>query len=185
MSRTLTLQTLIDEHACLSQAELFSNTFGDSVEVTPELCLSVADKFDWDWAARHLLSSVARADYVRATEACADDYDRVTAPAWADYVRATASAQADYNRATAPAWADYGRVMASAPASYTARTWADYNRARKNYYRVTASAQADYDRATATAQADYVRAKATAWADYVRATAFAFGKCYAESSQPC
>ena len=54
MTRTLTLQTLIDKHACLSQAELFGNTFGDSVEVTPELCLSVADKFDWDWAARHL-----------------------------------------------------------------------------------------------------------------------------------
>ena len=121
VSRTLTLQTLIDEHACPSQAELFDNTFGDSVEVTPELCLSVADKFDWDWAALHLLSSVAQADYVRAKATAQADYDRATAPAQADYFRATAlasgkcyTARADYDRAKATAWADYVRATAFA-----------------------------------------------------------------------
>jgi hypothetical protein len=155
VSRTLTLQTLIDEHACPSQAELFGNTFGDSVEVTPELCLSVADQFDWDWASRNLLFAWA-------------DYDPVRASARADYDRARATALADYDRAGATAWADY--VRATAPA-------------RADYVRARATTQADYNRATAPAWADYSRARATAWADYVRAKAFAFGKCYAEGSR--
>jgi hypothetical protein len=131
VSRTLTLQTLIDEHACLSQAEFFGNTFGDSVEVTPELCLSVAYQFDWDWAARHLLS--AWADYDRVRASAQADYDRATAPARADYVRARATALADYNRTTAPAWAHYSRARAHAWADYvraTAPAWADYVRAK-------------------------------------------------------
>ena len=50
MSRTLTLQTLIDKGACSEQVELFRAKFGESVRVTQRLCVSVADAFDWDWA---------------------------------------------------------------------------------------------------------------------------------------
>jgi hypothetical protein len=39
--------------------------FGESVNITQKLCLSVADKFDFNWAAHHLLSEQSLAEYER------------------------------------------------------------------------------------------------------------------------
>ncbi len=97
------LQTLIDNGACASQTDLFRKMFGDSVNVTQKLCVSVADKFDFGWAADHLLTSPERAEY-----------ERITAPAWADYQRARAAAQADFERIRAAALADYVLTQARA-----------------------------------------------------------------------
>jgi len=110
--KTLTLQRLIDLGACADQRELFRETFGDSVDVTPELCVSVADKFDWRWAAEHLLSAPAWAEYERATAPAWAECERVEAPAWAEYERVKALARAEYKRVEAPAWAEYQRVEA-------------------------------------------------------------------------
>ena len=93
-SRVLTLATLIDKGACSSQVDLFRSRFGESVEVTAELCASVAAVFDWDWAARNLLSPPAWAEY-----------ERVRAPAWAEHERVTAPALAEYERVRAASWA--------------------------------------------------------------------------------
>ena len=112
MSRTLTLQTLIDKGACYAQVELFRAKFGESVRVTQRLCVSVADAFDWNWAARHLLSKPAQAKYGRVTAAALAEYKRVTAPAQAKYERVTAAAGAECWRVRAPALAEYGRVTA-------------------------------------------------------------------------
>ncbi len=101
MSRTLTLQTLIDKGACYAQVELFRSRFGTSVRVTQRLCVSVAGTFVWNWAARHLLSKPASAEY-----------GRVTAPARAEYERVREPALAEYGRVKAAAWAEYGRVTA-------------------------------------------------------------------------
>ena len=90
MSRTLTLQTLIDKGACYAQVELFRAKFGESVRVTQRLCVSVADAFDWNWAARHLLSKPARAEYERVTAPARAEYERVKAAAWAECGRVTA-----------------------------------------------------------------------------------------------
>ena len=49
--RVLTLQTLIDYGACEEQVEEFRKRFGENVEVTEKLAASVADEFDWNWAA--------------------------------------------------------------------------------------------------------------------------------------
>ena len=69
MSRILKLQTLIDAGACESQVGLFRFMFGQQVRVTQKLCVSVADKFNFRWAAYHLLSAVALAKYERASAA--------------------------------------------------------------------------------------------------------------------
>jgi hypothetical protein len=123
VSRTLTLKTLIDKGACDAQVELFRAKFGESVRVTQRLCVSVVDAFDWNWAARHLLSAPALAEY-----------RRVKAAAWAEYRRVKAAAPAEYGRVAAAAWAEYRRVTAAAPAEYgrvTARTFAKlYNQNR-------------------------------------------------------
>ena len=93
-SRTLTLKQLTDAHACRTQCDLFQDTFGDQVEVTVELAISVADKFDWTWAANNLLSYHALAEYKKAETPALAEYEKATAPAWAEY-----------NKAKAPAWA--------------------------------------------------------------------------------
>ena len=102
-SRILELQTLVNNGACAEQVRLFREKFGESVFVTEDLCVSVAREFDFNWAARHLLSPAAL-----------DEYERVTAPAWAEYERVKASARAEYERVTAPALAEYERATAAA-----------------------------------------------------------------------
>jgi hypothetical protein len=101
----ITLQQLTDKDACQEQVDLFRALFGDSVDVTEELCASVAGKFDFDWAASSLLAPSARAEYKRATAPAWAEYKRATAPAWAEYKRATAPARDEYERATAVAFA--------------------------------------------------------------------------------
>jgi hypothetical protein len=137
----LHIKQLTDQHACADQVDLFRVLFGDSVGITEELCVSVADKFDFGWAAVHLLTKAARADYDRAVASARADYERITVPARADYDRARASALADYDRAdyeriTVPAQADYDRAWASARADYervVAKAFAKaYNAGTKN-----------------------------------------------------
>ena len=104
-SRTLTLKQLTDACACKTQLDLFQATFGDRVEVTVELAISVADKFDWTWAADNLLSYHALAEYNKAKAPAWAEYEKATAPAWAEYEKATTTAWAEYNKAMSTAWA--------------------------------------------------------------------------------
>jgi hypothetical protein len=121
----LTLATLEAKGACADQRDLFRSMFGASVDVTRELCISVASQFSFTWAAQRLLKATARADFScaraaalvdfkDATTAARDDYNRATTAAWDDYDRATAPARDDYDRAVAAAWADYARIRAAA-----------------------------------------------------------------------
>ena len=134
MSRTLTIQTLIGKGACPEQVELFRAKFGESVRVTQRLCVSVADAFAWNWAAQHLLSTLAWAEYVRVKAPAQAKYERVEAAAWAEYGRVTAPAWPEYERVRAAAWAEYERVTAAAGAEC---------------WRVRAPALAEYGRVTA------------------------------------
>ena len=91
----ITLTMLKSKHACPVQCSEFEKRFGDSIEVTPALCLSVASVFDWKWAAEHLLSPPARKAYYEAK-----------APAWKAYNEAIAPALKIYNEAKASAFAN-------------------------------------------------------------------------------
>jgi hypothetical protein len=113
-SRILKLSTLVEHNACSGQTKLFKKMFGNSVRVTEKLCLSVADKFNFSWAARNLLTPEALAEYCRVTAPALAEYDRVTASAWAEYDRVAAPAWAEYCRVAMPVWAEYDRVTASA-----------------------------------------------------------------------
>ena len=86
----LKLQTLIDRGACADQVALFRAKFGESVDVTSELCESVASVFDFEWAARNLLPPAAYAER-----------ERVMAPAYAEYKRVRDAAYAEYMRVIA------------------------------------------------------------------------------------
>ena len=89
--------------ACPEQVALFRAHFGDGGTVTLAKVRKVALLFNWDWAARFLLSPASWAEY-----------ERVKVLARAEYRRVTASALAEHDSVTALAWAEYARVKASA-----------------------------------------------------------------------
>ena len=86
--------------ACADQRRTFAELFPDGVEITEAICLSVANKFDWGWAAASLLPAPLYADY----EAKRD-------PLYADYVAKRAPLDADYKAKCAAA---FGRLAQSA-----------------------------------------------------------------------
>lgn len=101
-SKLLTYATLRDANACRSDRIWFKTLFGDSVDVTVDLCVKHASDFDFRWA-EILLSPLAQ-----------KDYERTKASARADYDCTRASTRANYDRTRAPAWANYERTKASA-----------------------------------------------------------------------
>ena len=93
----ITSSLLRSKGACADQLRLFDLLFPDGVEITEAVCLSVANRFDWDWAAVNLLSRTA-----------VDAYLAAKAPALDVYLVATAtakSAKSAYNAAKATAFA--------------------------------------------------------------------------------
>jgi Rps23 Pro-64 3,4-dihydroxylase Tpa1-like proline 4-hydroxylase len=96
--RTVSLKTLVRLEACSSQRELFEKHFGKSVRVTSGLCVRVANKFDWDWAAQHLISSQALVEYNRARDQARDEYNRARDQARDEYNRARDQAKDEFTK---------------------------------------------------------------------------------------
>ena len=63
----ITLKRLKFHDACKKQIRLFERTFGDSVEVTLELCLKHLPDFDYGWFACFCFSHAQRRAYNAAT----------------------------------------------------------------------------------------------------------------------
>jgi len=110
----ITVTKLRKLRACKKEVERFKALFPRGVQVTEALCVQHADDFDWVWAARHLLSSSARAEYERVADAAWAEYDRAKTAALAEYNRVRAAAWAEYERARDAAWAEYKRATAAA-----------------------------------------------------------------------
>ena len=108
----LTLSKLRSLGACREQVDEFAARFGEFVDITPDLCESVANIFDWSWASRNLLRAPALAEYNRVFASARAEYDRVCDAARTEYDRALAPALAEYNRVFASALAEYDRVCA-------------------------------------------------------------------------
>ena len=145
----LTYVRLKKLRACKSALDRFQHFFGDSVDVTEALCLSYSQDrdFNFDWAAKNLLSALDRAKYRRARASAHVEYSRIENMALAKYERATASDLADY-------------ISAVDAVTYPQRVKLS---ARVDYKRATALACAEYDRVMDAARADYERVKASAF----------------------
>ena len=128
-SRMITLAQLVEHRACESKRDLFKELFGDKVEITVELCIAVADKFDFSWAANNLLSASAR-----------KLYDETCAPAWKLYDETCAPAWKLYEETRAPAWKLYEETCAQALKLYNKETRAQ---ALKPYEEACATAWAN------------------------------------------
>jgi hypothetical protein len=82
---TITLKQLDDarEPACVGQRAIFMHLFGASVQVSVKLAEKHAQDFDFDWAARNLLSRAGLEKYEKARLALWADYDKARAPLFA------------------------------------------------------------------------------------------------------
>jgi hypothetical protein len=112
--RILTYHQLDRAGACHGQLSMFRHKFGSETEVTEELALSVAQTFNWDWAASHLLSEAGRAEYTSVKAAAWAEYYRVLDTAWPDGIRVSREAWAECNHVGTLAWAECYRVRAAA-----------------------------------------------------------------------
>jgi hypothetical protein len=145
MTRTLTLARLEALNACRPQLEEFKRRFGAGGEVTLEKCLAVAQVFDWDWAARYLLSPAAKRAYDEAPGRRA--YDEAMAAAWRAYNEAMAPVWRAYNEAMAAVWRARNEAQAAVERAYNeamAPVWRARNEAQ-------AAVERAYNEAMATA----------------------------------
>ena len=117
--RTITVVELETNQACSSQVALFKRLFGESVEITEQLCLDHHVEFNWHWTAQHFLTAPALTEFSRITAPAWAEYTRIEDQAWSEFSRITDQAitdqaRAEYVRITAPAWAEYARIGAQA-----------------------------------------------------------------------
>jgi hypothetical protein len=115
---TITLKQLRLKGACWEQADLFKAAFGEAVEVTMDNALKYADKFDWTWAAEHLLPAPAETAYWEATAPARKAYEEAMATARKAYQEAMATAGKAYQEAAAPALKAYQEAAAPALKAY-------------------------------------------------------------------
>ncbi len=80
----ITKYLLTKHRACRRQVKKFAALFPDGVEPTRELCLAHATSFDWNWAAKELLSYSTWRAYDEDTAPARKAYDEAIAPAWYD-----------------------------------------------------------------------------------------------------
>jgi len=113
MSAIITLAQLKRLGACTDETSQFERLFGSSIEVTEACCVQHAAQFDWNWAAEHLLSQDALAEYQRVRATASAEYERVMAAARAEFDRMWA-ARAEYKRVRAAANAEYQSTRATA-----------------------------------------------------------------------
>jgi hypothetical protein len=137
--RKITVSLLREHGACEEGIAKFQRIFPDGVIVTRELCIKHAQQFDWDLAARRLLTPTAWAQYLAATAEPLAQYEAAKATALAQYEAALAAARAQYLAAMASVLAQYHAAIDAA--------WSQYDAAR-------AAPRAQYDAARATAFAD-------------------------------
>ena len=86
--------------ACEDQLNLFNELFPKGVELTRELILEHARKFDWDWYAKNLLSDQGFKTYWLATKPSQEAYIIATKPAREAYYPDIGPAREAYKLAT-------------------------------------------------------------------------------------
>lgn len=109
----ITKTLLRRKRACANQLALFIATFPDGVDVTEAVCVSVADKFHWGWAAHNLLPEPLWDDYDAKRATLRADYEAKVATLWADYKAKRDAHWADYCAKLAPLWDDYRAKLAA------------------------------------------------------------------------
>lgn len=87
----ITLDDIIG--ACEDEVEMFAYLFGERVVVTPNLAMQHADRFNFDWAASHLLKGHYLTSYLAATQSDREAFKAALGEAKGGYESDTAEAR--------------------------------------------------------------------------------------------
>ena len=109
----LTVALLQEHGTCREQVDLFAATFPDGVEITEAVCLSIADKFDFEWAAARLFTAGEWAEYDAKRAPILEEYRVKRAAIWTEYIAGRARIWEEYSTECAPIAAEYFRQRAA------------------------------------------------------------------------
>lgn len=158
--RRLTLQTLRYKNVCEKQTDLFWSLFKERVEITEELCVSVANMFNWDWAAENLLSPLFREKYVRDSKPFLAEYNQERISFWDKYDRDVIPFQDECNRALILLVRKYNSAVGPPPKEYDH----DLGLLLEKYNRAVRPLQEEHDYAVRPSREKYDSARAQLWA---------------------
>ena len=132
MANVITLDMLIRKKACSKQVELFKQYFGESVEITEEICIKYSNEFYIDCLAAKMLNEEQLKAYKairdpayeehKATDvrAALEAYEAIEGPAWKKYSAIHGLARKNYEAIGKPAWKDYKAIVELAYEDYKA-----------------------------------------------------------------
>ena len=80
--KMITAELLESKKACVDQVDLFRSLWPNGVTPTRELCIEHADRFDWHWAAKNLLSEDGYKAYDEAKASALKAYKEAIATIW-------------------------------------------------------------------------------------------------------
>ena len=118
-SRILCISTLIELGACGKQVNLFRSTFGDSIEVTSDLCKKYAQTFGFYWAASYLLDAAGRKLFIETNASALKLFIETCAPEEKFYEEGyiseeiCASASKFYDEIWSLIWKHYEKIKKS------------------------------------------------------------------------
>ena len=92
----ITLKDLKQAEACQGAVLLFEALFGDSVEVTKELCLKHAHNFDYGFAGSHFLPASVRGMFYQQKNVAEDAWQKAWTECSMDYAEAIKPARKKY-----------------------------------------------------------------------------------------
>ncbi len=113
-AKPITHQMLEAVGACQGQVTLFKKLFPDGAPLTIEAALSVADKFNWGWAADKFLSKKGWKAYDDARTLALKAYEEADALAWEACGEAKTTGGKSYWGVMVPAWKAYSEARALA-----------------------------------------------------------------------
>ena len=94
----ITLEQLKEHGACLEQMLLFKELFGKEVKVTVKRCVKYYNKFDWEWAAEHLLSNKMCKEYLNIRQLAWEEYLKIRRSAYKEYEKIEQLAYKKYEK---------------------------------------------------------------------------------------
>ena len=110
----ITLEQLKEHNACVQQLHLFKELFGEEVKVTVEKCLEYYNKFDWVWAAKHLLSDELFKEYKKIEQLAWEEYFNILQPTYKKYLKNKVLVEKEYRETMQPIWEEYRKKIAQA-----------------------------------------------------------------------
>ena len=114
MANVITLDVLIEKKACQDQVDLFKQHFGESVEITEEICLKYYDKFVIERVVVNMLNEEQREAYMVIQGPAWKDYKVIEEPAYEAYNAIVSPANEAYEAIQRPAYTKYLKNQARA-----------------------------------------------------------------------